>query len=137
SVRGVKAVACELAVALPAANARTDEALAKAAACAIAWNTMLANTNIQVFVDKGRITLQGTVNWHYQRRAADRTVRYLAGVKDVNNHLTVKPVAERAVVQSQIHDALLRNASLDAERIRVELRGDRAILTGTVSSWLE
>jgi len=137
AVRGVKAVACELAVALPASNARTDEQIAQAAASAIAWNTLLSNTNIQVFVDKGRITLEGSVHWHYQRQAADRSVRYLAGVKDVNNHLVVKPIAEGAAIKTRIDAALLRNARLDAGRIRIEVRGDRAILRGTVPSWFE
>ncbi len=136
-VRGVKAVACELTVSLPAFNARSDHEIARAAADAIQWNTLLTNTNIQVFVDKGRITLEGNVNWNYQRQSADRSVRYLAGVRDVNNHLVVKPTAERVAVKSQIEAALIRNARLDAERIRVDVRGDRVILSGTVQSWIE
>ncbi len=136
-VRGVKAVACELTVALPAYNARTDQEIAQAAADAIARNTQLENTKIQMFVDTGRITLEGAVNWHYQRLAADRSVRYLAGVRDVNNHIVVKPVAEKVAVRSRIEAALIRNARLDAEHISVEVRGDRVILSGTVSSFLE
>jgi osmotically-inducible protein OsmY len=136
-VRGVKAVACELAVALPAFNSRTDQEIARAAADAIAWNTLLAKTNIQVFADKGRITLEGTVNWNYQRQSADRSVRYLAGVRDVNNHIVVRPMAEQVAVKSQIEAALIRNARLDAEGIRVEVRGDRVFLRGTVQSWIE
>jgi len=136
-VRGVKAVACELAVALPAFNSRHDPQIASAAADAIAWNTLLANTSVQVFVDKGRVTLEGTVNWNYQRQSADRSVRYLAGVRDVNNHIVVKPVAEQVAVKSQIEAALIRNARLDADGIRVEVRGDRVILRGTVQSWIE
>lgn len=136
-VRGVKAVACELSVALPAFNARTDQEIARAAADAIAWNTLLVNTNIRVLVDKARITLEGTVNWNYQRQAADRSVRYLAGVRDVNNHIVVAPMADQVAVKSEIEAALIRNARLDAEGIRVEVRGDRVILNGTVQSWLE
>jgi len=135
--RGVKAVACELTVALPTFNSRTDQEIARAAADAIGWNTLLANTNIQVFVDKGRVTLQGTVNWNYQRQSADHSVRYLAGVRDVNNHIVVRPVADQVAVQSHIEAALIRNARLDAEGIRVQVLGDRVILTGTVQSWLE
>jgi osmotically-inducible protein OsmY len=136
-VRGVKAVACELTVLLPALNSRSDQEIARAAADAIAWNTLLANAKIQVFVDKGRITLEGALNWHYQRQSADRSVRYLAGVRDVNNHIVVRPVAERVAVKSQIQAALIRNARLDADRIVVEVRGDRVILSGTVQSWIE
>jgi osmotically-inducible protein OsmY len=136
-VRGVKAVACELAVALPAFNSRSDQEIAGAAADAVAWNTLLANTKLQVFVDKGRITLEGAVNWNYQRQSADRSVRYLAGVRDVNNHIVVRPVAEQVAVKSQIEAALIRNARLDSDGIRVEVRGDRVILSGTVQSWIE
>jgi osmotically-inducible protein OsmY len=118
-------------------NSRTDQEIAGAAAAAIGWNTLLSATNIRVFVDRGRITLEGTVNWNYQRQSADRCVRYLAGVKDVNNHVVVRPVAERAAVKNQIEAALLRNAQLDADRIRVEVRGEHVILSGTVQSWLE
>jgi len=136
-VRGVKAVACELSVALPASNSRTDHEIAQAAADAIAWNTLLTNTNIRVFVDKGRVTLEGEVNWNYQRQSADRSVRYLAGVRDVNNHIVVRPRAEQVAVKSQIEAALIRNARLDADGIRVEVRGDRVYLRGTVQSWIE
>lgn len=136
-VRGVKAVAGELAIALPAINSRTDQEIAQAAANAIAWNTLLANTKIQVLVDKGRITLEGSVNRDYQRQSAGRSVRYLAGVRDVNNHIVVRPVAEEVAVKSQIEAALVRHARLDADRILVEVRGDRVILSGTVQSWIE
>ncbi len=136
-VRGVKAVACELAVALPGFNSRSDQEIARAASDAIAWNTLLANTKIQVFVDKGRITLEGAVNWNYQRQSADRSVRYLAGVRDVNNHIVVRPVAEQVAVQGEIEAALIRNARLDAESVRVEVRGNRVILSGNVQSWIE
>jgi len=136
-IRAVKAVVCELSVALPAVNARSDQEIARAASDAIAWNTLLSNTEIRVFVDKGRITLEGTVNWNYQRQSADRSVRYLAGVRDVNNHIVVVPRAEQVAVKSQIEAALIRNARLDAEGVRVEVRGDRVFLRGTVQSWIE
>jgi osmotically-inducible protein OsmY len=137
AVRGVKAVACELSVALPALNSRTDQEIARAAADAIVWNTLLPNAAIQVFVDKGRITLEGAVSSQYQRHAADHSVRYLAGVRDVNNHIIVRPLAEHAAVKGKIEAALIRNARLDAEGIRVEVQDDRVILSGTVQSWLE
>jgi osmotically-inducible protein OsmY len=136
-VRAVKAVACELKVTLAPNNARSDQDIARAAADAIAWNTLLSNTDIHVFVDKGRITLEGTVNWNYQRQSADRSVRYLAGVRDVNNHIVVSPRAEQVAVKDQIEAALIRNARLDAENIRVEVHGERVILRGTVQSWIE
>jgi osmotically-inducible protein OsmY len=136
-VRGVKAVACELDVALSSLQQKSDEEIARAAANALAWNTVLPKGRIQVWVDQGRVTLEGTVDWQYQRKSADKCIRYLAGVKDVNNHIVVKPSANRGVVKGQIDAALIRNAQLDADNIRVEVRGDRIILRGTVQSWME
>lgn len=136
-VRGVKAVACELKVALPSFSERCDEEIARAAADAIAWNTLLPKGRIQVWVDQGRVTLEGAVDWQYQRRSADKGVRYLAGVRDVNNHIVVEPRADQVAVKTQIEAALLRNAQLNANRIRVEVRGLRVILSGTVQSWIE
>lgn len=136
-VRGVKAVVCELEVELPSHYERSDAEIARAASNALAWNTLLPKDKIQVWVDKGRVTLEGSVDWQYQRKSADRCVRYLAGVTDVNNHIVVKPSADQVAVKTQIEAALLRNAKLDANGIRVDVRGDRVILSGTVQSWVE
>lgn len=128
---------CELEVALPASCERTDEEIARAAANAIEWNTLLPKGKIQVWVEHGRVTLEGVVDWNYQRRSADKCVRYLAGVRDVNNHVVVKPSANQVAVRAEIEAALLRNAELEAENIHVSVRADRVILSGTVQSWLE
>jgi osmotically-inducible protein OsmY len=128
---------CELAVALPSHFERSDEEIARAAANAIEWKTLLPKGKIQVWVDKGRVTLEGSVDWHYQRKSADACVRYLAGVKDLNNHIVVKPAADRSTVQAEIEAALMRSAELEAAGIRVEVRGDRVLLTGTVRSRAE
>ena len=136
-VRGVKAVACELDVALPTLAQRSDQEIAQAASNAIAWNTLLPKDAVHVYVDNGRVTLEGNVDWQYQRKAAGKCVRYLAGVRDANNHIVVKPRANQVAVKTQIEAALLRNAQLDANRIHVDIRGDRVILFGVVQSWLE
>jgi osmotically-inducible protein OsmY len=135
--RGVKAVVCELQVVLPSFFHRSDEEIGRAAANAIAWNTLLPKDKIQIWVDKGRVTLEGTVDWQYQRKSAAKCVRYLAGVRDVNNHIVVTPSADRVAVKTQIEAALLRNAKLDANSIRVDVRGNRVILSGAVQSWVE
>lgn len=136
-VRGVKAIVCELQVRLPSSSERDDEDIARAAANAIAWDTLLPKDKIQVWVDQGRITLEGAVDWQYQRKSAAQCVRYLAGVRDVNNHIVVESHADQAAIKQRIEAALRRNAQLEAHRVRVEIRGDRVILTGNVLSWVE
>ena len=136
-VRGVRAVACELQAKPAREKELSDEEIARAAANAIAWNTLLPKGRLQVWVDQGRVTLEGTLDWQYQRTSADQCVRYLAGVKDVNDHIVVRPAARRGTVKAQIEAALLRNAQLDANGIQVDVRGNKVILTGNVQSLLE
>jgi osmotically-inducible protein OsmY len=119
-IRGVKALASELEVRLPGLMERSDEDIARAAANAIAWNASIPTGNVTVQVTKGWITLEGGVEWHYQRAAAERSVRDLLGIKGVTNRIEVKPLPTTVGVKAQIEAALKRNAELDAKGIGVE-----------------
>ena len=136
-VSGVKAVANDLEVGLIPADERTDEEIARSVANALAWNASIPPDSVKAYVSKGWVTLEGTVEWYYQKDAAERAVRYLRGVKSVTNNILVKPSVTAAVVKAQIEEALKRSAELDAQRITVETRGDTVILRGTVRSWAE
>jgi osmotically-inducible protein OsmY len=58
-------------------------------------------------------------------------------VRHVINHITVAPRAVERDVRHRIVDALHRNANIDARHITVTVSGDKAILTGSVGSWLQ
>ncbi len=136
-VRGVKAVANELEVGVPAAEERTDEDIARAVANALTWNTAIPADKVKAQVSRGWVTLEGTVEWYYQKEAAERAVRPIRGVKGVTNNIVVKPTVSAAVVKSQIEAALKRSAEIDAQRITVETRGDTVILRGRVRAEVE
>jgi osmotically-inducible protein OsmY len=136
-VAGVKAVVNELEVGLLPADQRSDEEIARAVANALAWNTAIPPDRVKAQVSQGRVTLEGTVDWYYQKEAAERAVRPVRGVKGVTNNIVVKPTVSTAVVKAQIEAALKRSAELDAQRITVETRGDTVILRGSVRSWAE
>jgi osmotically-inducible protein OsmY len=136
-VSGVKAVANELEIRLPASSERTDEDIARAAVNALAWSVSVPADRIKVKVSKGWITLEGTVEWKYQKAAAEKAVRDLTGVKGVVNLVEVKPRASTVEVKAAIEAALKRSAEVDASRITVEADGDKVILRGTVRSWSE
>ena len=136
-VAGVKAVANDLEVGLSATDQCSDEEIARAVANALASNTSVPSDRVKAKVSHGWVTLEGMVDWYYQKDAAERAVRYLRGVKGVSNNIVVKPAVTADVVKAEIEAALKRSAELDARRIRVETRGDRVILRGSVRSWAE
>ncbi|MCU1427022.1 MAG: Transport-associated protein [Actinomycetia bacterium] len=134
-VRGVRGVANELEV--RSAVERSDTDIAKAAADALKWNVMVPSDKVKVKVEKGWVTLTGEVMWDFQRRAAEKTVRNLTGVRGVTNLVTVKPHVEPTDIKKKIEDTFKREAILDANRIDVEVHGSEVTLRGTVRSWAE
>jgi osmotically-inducible protein OsmY len=138
-VKGVKAVVNEVDVKLLPSAERTDEDIAAAVIRALEWDALLPAEKVKVTVSKGWITLDGEVEWQFQREEAERTARRITGVRGVTNLITVRPKLKPspAELKKRIEDALVRSAETDAERIEVEVQGDRVILTGTVRSWAE
>ena len=136
-VYGVKAVADELDVKLPGSAVRTDEDIATACVNALKGDYTVPDEKIKVVVSNGWVTLEGEVDWQYQRDDANRAVRFLTGVKGVSNKLTVKPRVSPADVKDKIEAAIKRSAELDARRIVVQTENDRVTLRGNVRSWAE
>ena len=136
-VYGVKAVANDLMVRPAFGHERNDTDIAQAAAEALRWNAVVPQNRITIAVSDGRITLNGTLDWFYQREAATRAVCDLTGVKAVNNLITVKPHVQPGDVQDKIEAAFRRSAEIDARRVNVSAVAGKVILTGNVRSWAE
>ncbi|WP_285411359.1 BON domain-containing protein [Variovorax sp. efr-133-TYG-130] len=136
-VHGVKAVAVEMTVKLPFGNERTDADIAMAAERALEWNVLVPDGRIRPMVEKGWLTLQGEVEWGYQRSAAEGAVRDLMGVTGVSNLVKVKPKLSPADVEKKIHDALSRQADREARRLSISVDGSQVTLRGVVHSWAE
>ena len=130
-------MADELQVKLPSGSERADPYLARAALDALQWNISVPHDRIQVKVEKGWLTLEGQVEWYYQKQAAERAVRYLRGVRGVFNRITLSAQTTPRDVKKRIKDALHRGVEFDAERMTVEVEGSKAILEGTVRSYAE
>lgn len=136
-VAGVKAVANEMEIRLPSSSERTDEDLAVAAINTLKWSVLTPSERIKVRVSKGWITLEGTVDWEFQKTAAEKAVRKLIGVRGVSNLIEVKPSVSKGEVKAEIESALKRLAEVDASRIKVETQDGTVVLSGTVRSWFE
>jgi osmotically-inducible protein OsmY len=136
-VHSVKAVANELEVRLPGSSKRTDEDIAAAAVNALRANISVPDDQIKVIVENGWVTLEGQVNWQFQKDAAEAAVRYLPGVTGVTNLITVKPRVSPTELKQKIEEAFKRSAELDASRITVDVQGGKVILRGSGKSWAE
>jgi osmotically-inducible protein OsmY len=136
-VSGVKAVANELEVKLPFSSERTDTDIAAAATQALDSRITVPPGKVKATVRDGWITLEGEVEWKFQREAAESAVRHLIGVKGVTNLITVKPHVTPTDVKAKIEDALKRVAEVDAQRVKVETLDGKVILSGAVRAWIE
>src|ERR1700722_913698 len=134
-VLGVKGIANDLEVHTP--DQRSDTDIARAALDALKWNVTVPSDQLQVKVTKGWLTLTGDVNWDYQRRAAERAVRNLRGVKGISNLIAVRPKVQPRDVKRKIEATFQRDATVDAQRITVEVSGGEVSLRGSVRSWAE
>ena len=136
-VFGVRAVAEEIQVRLPGSLKRSDEDIAGMVSNVLEWNVLVPHARVKVLVQDGVVTLSGEVDWGYQKFAAEEVVHHLMGVVWLNNQITVKPVIKPLDVKAKIESAFQRNALLDSRRIKVETRGGKVILSGSVRSWGE
>jgi len=137
-VAGVKAVTDEIVVKLPGGAELGDTEIARAAVNALDWNASVPPGRVSIVVTHGWITLQGTVQFHYERVAAEYAVRIITGVKGVTNLITVNPPRPSpADIRHKIEQAFERTADLDAQAISVEAREGKVILRGAVDSWKE
>ncbi len=134
-VKGVKAVAEEIEVKLRYDVTRGDESIAGAAIERLAWDSSVPPGAIEIRVEKGWITLNGEVDWYFQKEAAAQAVRTLIGVVGVSNLIEIKPTVNADDVGQNITRALHRSWFCDPNTIRVSAQGGEIKLTGQVTTW--
>jgi osmotically-inducible protein OsmY len=136
-VAGVAGVANDIEVRMPSIDERPDPEIARDAVSALNSQLPISSENIKIVVKNGWVTLEGQVEWQYQKSTAEAAVRRIKGVKGVSNLIQIKPRAQPSEIRRKIMDAFKRNAEVDANRIVVETEGSKVILKGTVRSWIE
>ena len=136
-VAGVRGLADEVKVRVPGSHGRDDTDVVETALDALRWNYSVPNEKVTVTVDNGWLTLEGTVDWQYQRKAAERAVQGLTGMKHLSNRITVTPRVSPANVKEKVEAAFKRSAELEARNLRVATDGGTVTLSGDVHSWTE
>jgi len=136
-VKGVKAVANDIEVRLPQVDRRPDPDIARDAVDALKRDLPAASERIKVVVKDGYLSLQGEVEWKYQKDWAERAVRNIKGVVAVSNIIRIKPKVEPIELKKKIEEAFVRSAQVDAHHVVVEADGSQVTLKGHVRSWAE
>jgi osmotically-inducible protein OsmY len=136
-VDGVRAVIVQLQVAPAQADRRADDAIAASATAVLDATEGLPPGAIAAKADRGCVTLNGTVDWGHQRRAAEIAVGRLRGVVGIVNRIEVSAEANPAEIGAKIAGALKRRARADAQRMQIEVRDGVVTLCGAVHSFAE
>lgn len=133
---GVRGIANELKIDLPSQHKRNDTDIANAAVKQLEWNITVPADSVKVTVENGILTLSGKVKWDFQKRAAEKCVQHIIGVKCVLNLIEIKTDISPKEVKNNIEKSLERRVEIESNKIHVEPRGNKVILSGSVSSWL-
>jgi osmotically-inducible protein OsmY len=136
-ISGVVGVANDIDVRLPEIDRRPDPEIARDAVAALKAQLFYSWEAIKVLVRNGWVTLEGQVEWHYQRQRAEEAVRRIQGVTGVTNSILLKPSVTPSEIKRKIEDAFARSAEIDARNITVEAHGGEVVLRGKVRSWAE
>jgi osmotically-inducible protein OsmY len=136
-VAGVVGVVNDIEVRLPIIHRRPDPQIAREAVEEIKKWLPSSAEQIRVVVEDGWVTLEGKVEYNFQREYAESAVRWVRGVKGVTNLIEIEPRAEPGEIKREIEEAFRRSADIDASRITVEVNGGEVVLSGTTRSWAE
>lgn len=136
-VSGVTALAEDLRIKLAGCAERTDTDIAHSAATTLRFNIVVPPQSVRVTVEGGWVTLEGEVEWQYQKSAAENSIRYLTGVKGVTNNINIRPTVRAPDVKLKIESAFARRAHLEAKQIKVATADSKVTLRGTVQTWSE
>jgi osmotically-inducible protein OsmY len=133
-VKGLKALAEEIEVRLPFDIKHHDDEIAAAAIARLNWDVSVPLGAVTVKVEKGQVTLTGTVGRLFEKSAAEWDMRALSGVKGVTNNIVIKPSVDSALIGDDIRHALHRSWLSDGN-IKVSAADGRVHLTGHVDTW--
>ena len=137
NIAGVKAVVEKIEIRIGNFSKKDDNDIAKEVLNALKWKWDVPNDKVKVEVENGWVTLEGELEWNYQREAAKTSIHNLEGVVGISNNIKIKSTNYDVIEKSDIESALGRNWSVDDQDIHVNVSGNKVILNGTVNSFYQ
>lgn len=134
NVAGVKAVVEKIQVDFNGLGSKKDSEIATDIISAFRWNMEIPNDVVKVKVEDGWVTLEGDLNWNFQKISAATSVRFIPGVKGITNHITIRNQTMDNIEKKDIERALVRNWSINDKEVHVNVTGNKVTLSGKVHS---
>lgn len=118
---------------------RSDAEIKTAVEDAFLYDPRVLSVRPEVTVDKGVVTLRGTVEDLAAKNAAQKDAENVLGVAYVSNRLRVRPPKSPSdtVITKTVADALKRNPIVDRHEITPTTQNGTVYLSGTTSSPVE
>ncbi|WP_404404594.1 BON domain-containing protein [Pelagibacterium halotolerans] len=132
---GVRALVNHLRIDEDGMTRWSDEAIALNA---VEWLTQKlgeAARFIKIAVEKGHLTLSGTIETESLKATAAKEAAKLAGVGAITNAITVTEAPSAEDILRQIHETLEPLGELTHKSIAVDVSHGSVTLTGNVNSW--
>ena len=115
---------------------RTDLEIKKDVLEELAWQPNIDETQIGVIVDKGVVTLTGTVNSYSKKMTAEKAAKSVFGVRAVAEDIEVKYGTDYKKTDAEIAkaaaNALKWNSSVPENKINLKVENGWVYLTGEV-----
>ena len=134
-VIGVKVLVENIKVKFPNSTSKTDIEVADEIVKAFKSNALIPENMIKVIVEDGQVTLEGEMQWDYQREMTKNAIHYLPGVKAIINNIKIKSEIHDAIKQKDVENAMKMNWVVYDSDIHIKVSGTTVTLTGTVNSW--
>jgi osmotically-inducible protein OsmY len=136
-VADVVGVANDVEVRLPAVNTRPDPGIAREVVSVVQKELRYSSANIKVVVKDRWVTLEGMLDWTYQRRRAELAVRRIRSVRGVTNLIKVRSPIPPAQIKRRVEVALGRDSATEAAQSAADDNDAALTPRGSVRSWAD
>lgn len=136
NVAGVKVVIEQIRIRVGNEDRKSDYDIATEILSALALNWVPVE-KVKVKVEDGWVTLEGDLQWNFQREAAKKSIKNIAGVMGITSDIQIIAETHDEVEKKHIENAIKLNWSMDDQNVKVKVSGNNVTLNGTVNSYYQ
>jgi osmotically-inducible protein OsmY len=137
NVNGVKAIIEKIEIKFDEVFKKTDIEIVDEILNTFKWNLSIPRDKITVKVEGGLVTLDGEINFQYQKEATKKSIENISGIIGIVNNVIIKTKENNIIEKTNIERAISRNWTLHNQNITINVVGNKVVLNGTVNSFYQ